>query len=282
MSNINIYNNNKYFGEYLTGLFEGDGYIWIPTISTLKKKKHNPRFTITFSKNNEKLALYIKKKLNNYGFLRYKVRENAIVLVISQIEGLIVVLQFLHSNLKTPKIRQVNDLILWLNNYKNYNIKLETLSKKSIKETAWLSGFVDADGCFYIRVSKAIKHKSRISFRFSIDQRLLDKYTGDNYYFIMDEIGQFFNKKVTKIMRNNIDYSYWNLTVTKLSDLKIIINYFDIFPLLGVKSLDYNDWKTGYFLYINRNRITTELLLSLKNLKNNMNSQRIFFDYLLN
>jgi hypothetical protein len=37
----------KNFNSYLAGLFEGDGHIWLPNINW--KKKHNPRFCITFA-----------------------------------------------------------------------------------------------------------------------------------------------------------------------------------------------------------------------------------------
>lgn len=50
--------NNKYYSKsvksnnnlktYLAGLFEGDGHIWIH--NSYMKKKHNPRFCITFKK----------------------------------------------------------------------------------------------------------------------------------------------------------------------------------------------------------------------------------------
>ena len=42
-------NKNKiWFNSYLAGLFEGDGHIWLPKDNM--KKKHNPRFCITFKR----------------------------------------------------------------------------------------------------------------------------------------------------------------------------------------------------------------------------------------
>jgi hypothetical protein len=51
------------------------------------KKRHNPRFCITFGLKNEPLA---KKLLEiiGYGFIRYKPKDNACVLVISPVKGL--------------------------------------------------------------------------------------------------------------------------------------------------------------------------------------------------
>jgi len=78
------YKNNK-FNSYLAGLFEGDGHIWLPNIHW--KKKHNPRFCITFALKNEPLAKKILEIIE-YGHIRYKPKENACVLIVSPVKGL--------------------------------------------------------------------------------------------------------------------------------------------------------------------------------------------------
>ena len=77
---------NKNFNSYLAGLFEGDGHIWLPNINW-KKKKHNPRFCITFALKNEPLAKKILEIIE-YGHIRYKQKENACVLIVSPVKGL--------------------------------------------------------------------------------------------------------------------------------------------------------------------------------------------------
>lgn len=61
------YKNQK-FNSYLAGLFEADGHIWLPNIN---RKKHNPRFFITFALKNEPLAKKILEIIE-YGHIRYK------------------------------------------------------------------------------------------------------------------------------------------------------------------------------------------------------------------
>lgn len=78
---------NKNFNSYLAGLFEGDGHIWLPNIIWKKKKKHNPRFCITFALKNEPLAKKILEIIE-YGHIRYKPKENACVLIVSPVKGL--------------------------------------------------------------------------------------------------------------------------------------------------------------------------------------------------
>jgi hypothetical protein len=74
------------------------------------KKKHNPRFCITFTLNNEPLA---KKLLTiiGYGFIRYKPKDNACVLVISPVKGLKNIIERINGKIRTPKIIQVYKLI---------------------------------------------------------------------------------------------------------------------------------------------------------------------------
>jgi len=74
------------------------------------KKKHNPRFCITFGLKNEPLA---KKFLEiiGYGFIRYKPKDNACVLVVSPVKGLKIIIKYINGELRTPKIIQLHKLI---------------------------------------------------------------------------------------------------------------------------------------------------------------------------
>jgi len=96
------------FGSYLAGYFEGDGHIWIQKPS--EKKKHNPRFCITFSMKNEPLAKKILEIIGS-GFIRYKLQDNACVLVVSPVIGLKKIVNLLNGELRTPKVYQMYKLI---------------------------------------------------------------------------------------------------------------------------------------------------------------------------
>ena len=83
--NIRNYSNNfkdNKFKSYLAGLFEGDGHIWIQKSS--EKKKQNPRFCITFGMKNEPLAKKLLELIGS-GFIRYKLQDNACLLVVSPV-----------------------------------------------------------------------------------------------------------------------------------------------------------------------------------------------------
>jgi hypothetical protein len=101
------YEDNK-FKEYLAGLFEGDGHIWIQKEN--QKKKHNPRFCITFSLKNEPLAKKLLELIGS-GCIRYKIQDNACVLTVSLVIGLKKLVHLINGELRTPKIHQLHKLI---------------------------------------------------------------------------------------------------------------------------------------------------------------------------
>jgi hypothetical protein len=105
---LSMQNNISNQNSYLAGLFEGDGHIWIS--KNLTKKKHNPRFCITFGLKNERLA---KKLLDiiQFGHIAYKPKDNACVLTVSPVKGLKKVVSLLNGELRTPKINQLYLLI---------------------------------------------------------------------------------------------------------------------------------------------------------------------------
>ena len=81
----------------------------------------------------------------------------------------------------------------------------------------WVSGFIEAEGCFSIRKNG--------SHSFSIGQN-------DDYY-IINSIKNFFG--ITNSVRNSYG-NFYSLEVYKKEKLKFIINHFNKYPLLGEKA----------------------------------------------
>jgi LAGLIDADG endonuclease/Cytochrome C and Quinol oxidase polypeptide I len=270
--------NKNLFGPYLAGLFEGDGHIWLPKDNM--KKKHNPRFCITFGLKNEPLA---KKLLEiiGYGFIRYKPKDNACVLVISPVKGLKKIIEYINGELRTPKIIQLNNLIDWIN--KNHSSDIEKLSikKGSLCKDSWLGGFIDADGSLSIQHTKLENKakKIKISCRLRIEQRMYEPISKNSYFDILTEITEFIGCNLTTRKQISTGNEYFNITASSCKSLSIIIAYFKTFPLYSSKYLDYKDWEEAAFLILKKDHYTEQGIARIDILKNNMNLKRTYFNW---
>jgi hypothetical protein len=277
--NDNYKNNEKIiFNSYLAGLFEGDGHIWMPKKNM--KKKHNPRFCITFNLKNEPLA---KKLLEiiGYGFIRYKPKDNACVLVVSPIKGLKFIIECINGELRTPKIIQLHNLIDWVN--KNHSSKIEklTVKKGNLDKDNWLSGFIDADGSFSIQHTKLENgaKKRKISCRLRIEQRMYEPVSGDSYFDILTEISTLLNCNLNIRKQVSTGNEYFNITASSRKSLSTIITYFKSFPLYSSKYLDYKNWEQAATLILENDHYTENGIIKINYLKDNMNLKRTYFNW---
>ena len=66
------------------------------------------------------------------------------------------IIELINGKFRTPKIDQLfpeAKLIDWMNKKHSMDITKLPLNDTPILNDSWLSGFIDADGCFYIRNS---------------------------------------------------------------------------------------------------------------------------------
>lgn len=262
----------------------GPAHIWIPKpnlnfISAPKdqiKKRHNPRFCITFNLKDEPLAKKLLEIIES-GHIRYKTEDNACVLTVSPVKGLKKLIQLINGELRTPKIHQLHSLIDWINKNHSSDIQKLPLKKGLISKDSWLAGFIDADGGFFIQHTKLENAKKRkISCRLRIEQRMLDPITNQSYFDVLTEIASFLNCKVLTRKRAT-DNEYFTLAASSRKSLQIILDYFKCFPLYSSKYLDYKDWAKAVKLILTNIHYTDEGIIEIDSLKNNMNSKRIFF-----
>ena len=274
-NNVKIKNN---LNTYLAGLFEGDGHIWIQNINFIKK--HNPRFCITFSLKNEPLAKKLLEIIGS-GFIRYKPKDNACVLVISTVVGLNKIVSLINGELRTPKIHQLHSLIDWLNKNHNTNIDKLPLKESSLSDDSWLSGFIDSDGSFSVQHTKVENNakKRKISCRLRIEQRMLDPVTGSSYFNVLTNIAEFLNCKLLTRKQKSTGNEYYTLAASSKTSLEIIVNYFTRYPLFSSKYLDYKDWKEIVLLILENKHYTEEGLIKTDSVRNSMNRQRTFFNW---
>jgi len=273
-----VKNNN--LNSYLAGLFEGDGHIWIQNPDAGDKKKHNPRFCITFSLKNEPLA---KKLLDiiESGFIRYRPKYNACVLVVSPVVGLKKIVYLINGELRTPKIHQLYKLMDWLNKHHNANIDKLPLKESPLANDSWLSGFIDSDGSFSVLHTKVENNakKRKISCRLRIEQRMLDPVTGNSYLGILTTITKFLNCSLSTRIQKSTDNEYYTLTASSRSSTEILVNYLDKYPLFSSKYLDYRDWREIVLLMLENKHYTEEGLIKTDSVRDSMNRNRTYFNW---
>lgn len=263
---------DKNLDSYLAGFFEANGHIWIPNINATKK--HNPRFCITFNLKDKPLADKLLETLG-YGFIRIKLEENACVLTISPLKGLINVISLINGNMRTPKIHQLNSLIDWINEKHNTDLKKLPLSTNSLNSDSWLAGFIDADGSFLIRHSTLeTSKKERIACSFTIDQRLIDPKSNEDYFSSLNQIVNTFSTKLLITNRN-----YYRINATSLNSIKLVIAYLEEFNLRSSKHLDSLDWIEAAKIIIDDKHYTLEGKNRIDLLKNKMNRNRTMVDW---
>lgn len=269
--------SNK-FNSYLAGLFEGDGNIWMPKNNV--KKKHNPRFCITFNMKNEPLA---KKLLNiiGYGFIIYKPKDNACVLVVSSVKGLKKIIVWINGELRTPKIIQLHNLIDWINKNHSSIVKKLPLKKGNLSKDSWLTGFVDANGSFSILRTKLENNakKRKISCRLRIEQKMSDLITNNSYSDVLTEISEFLSCNLKTRKQISTGNKYLNIAASSRKSLLIITTYFKCFPLYSSKYLDYKDWEKAVMIILENKHYIEQNIIQIDFIKNNMNLKRTYYNW---
>ena len=274
----NNQDNHNEISSYLAGLFEGDGHIWIQKSNN--KKKHNPRFCITFGLKNKPLAEKLLKNIGQ-GFIRLKPKDNACVLVVSSVIGLKKLVYLINGELRTPKIHQLHSLIDWLNKNHNVNIDKLALKNSNLDNDSWLSGFIDADGSFSVQYSKIENNakKRKLSCRLRIEQRMLDPITNESYKNILADIAKFLNCNLLIRKQKSTGNEYYTLSASSKISLNITINYLKLHPLFTSKYLDYKNWEEIALLILDNKHLTQESLNKVDFARNEMNRKRTYFNW---
>ena len=273
----NLDNNNKFRG-YLAGLYEGDGHIWI---KKRLSKGQNPRFCITFSMKNEPLAKKLLELIGS-GFIRYKLQDNACVLVVSPVVGLKKIVNLINGELRTPKIHQLHALIDWLNKTHSTNITKLPIKNSPLSKDGWLSGFIDSDGSFSVLHTKLENgaKKRKITCRLRIEQRILDPITNESYESVLTNIANFLNCSLLTRNQKSTGNDYYTLTASSQKSLKIIVDYLEKYTLFSSKYLDYKDWKEIVELILESKHVwSDEAILYAASKKDNMNTRRAYFNW---
>jgi len=243
----NYFSENEYIKMFWVGLMDGDGSI---QVNHWRKQSLQFRLVIKLSNSISNYNMLIKIAKVIGGSVKIIGKGKDVIWVVNKKETIQEIIKIfdIYPLLTSRKICQlaflkecilINSVDWYLLNRNNkYNNQQSIISsdmfgfKKGIitlpnyfKE--WFSGFVEAEGCFSIR--KKNNHS------FSIGQNY-DIYL---IHIIREYIG------ATNIIRN-FYLNFYSLKIYKKETLKIIINHFNNYPLLGEKAESFHKWKQKF------------------------------------
>ena len=272
-SNLAVYTNKEYLGYYLAGLLEGDGHLSLPSIgNTTLNRILNPRIVFTSHVNNLGMYAFIQLELGNIG--RFQLSGNTIRYIIGDIKGILYFIDLIHGKLRTPKNKRLNDVIEFLNAKYSLSISQSLLDKSSFKDNSWFTGFTEADGHFGIRYRERLeksdtRKRSRsesISLLFRLDQRAFDESTSTCMKPFMNDLALFLSCNVNSYTVKNKEVL--SLHASAIDNLKLIIDYFNKYPLMGNKLNDFKKWEIVYNMIKSKEHLTAEGRLKVINWMN--------------
>jgi hypothetical protein len=267
------YIENK-LGPYLAGLIEGDGHIYVPTnLRNSKGEKNVPSIEIAFDIKDKYLLNKIKDVLGG-GYILIRKNNKSGRLFIKKKTVLLKLINLINGYMRTPKIEALYRLIDWFNNENNYTIKKEELDISDLDKNSWLSGFIEADGNFYLKWEISEKSKSLRPIKFLYYMRLSQKqiYTRRidsnikecnlNY---MTRIAEYLKTSVIYINRKrmNFEENSYLVRTDKLESKEQMFFYFNKYPLFGYKYFAESNLEKIHFLIRNSEHKTEKGKLKL-------------------
>jgi hypothetical protein len=266
-------NYNPLFCSYLAGLIEGDGTIIVPkTERSLKNRLYYPSIQITFDARDLPLAVIIQKELG-FGSISKTKGVNAYRLNFYTLENIITLVEMINGYMRTVKINMLYILIDLLNLKANLNILKKEKDISPIISNSWLSGFIEADGCFYVNFNK--KHSS-LSCKFFLNQSTKN-HLGLDKIEIMKILSNFLNVKLAK--RTNKKFLDYNITTNSVPNNLILINYLEKYPLFSSKYLNFKDFQSIVKIIINKEHKTIAGKEKIQIIKSGMNNRRTEFNW---
>jgi len=132
------------------------------------------------------------------------------------------------------------------------------IENRVIRNPFWFAGFTSGEGCFMINISKKY-----VQLVFSINQHIRDKELMENFISYLG-CGTFRAKK-----------DHVEIRVTKSKDLTgIIIPFFNKYPIVGVKALDFADWCKAAEIVKDMSHLSTQGFKEISQIKAGLNKGR--------
>lgn len=213
--------------EWLCGFSEGDAS-WNPA---------NCSFIIN---QKESSVLYKIKKLVGYGSVNgpyfQKDGSSYYRYYVGSLPGTAALINIFNGELVLDKSRSsfskyvvAYNIIAARTTNKAIPIKIINKGKIPSLHSGWLSGFIDAEGCFNVYYRYKNSEVSRIGVRFAIADA---KWTISYISALFEGTSSYYKKS-----------SHTRLWIEKENEKRRLIKYLDDYPLRSNKRIDYTKWK---------------------------------------
>jgi len=139
------------------------------------------------------------------------------------------------------------------------------INNTEIPDPNWIAGFTSGEGSFLIDAAKSPAYKLGLNVKltFQLTQHLRDE-------LLMRSLISYF-----ECGNYNIKKEWGNFLVTKFADnYDIIMPFFKNYPIIGVKSLDFEDWCKAGEIIKTKAHLTPAGLDQILKIKSGMNKRR--------
>ena len=234
---------------WFIGFSEGDGCFFT---------SKNNRISFILTQKESEILYSINKTLGigivrTYGpFSRYRVEDK---------KGILILTSIFNGNLVLEK-RKIQ-LTKWL-----VALKIEKRDSNvyPLLNNSWISGFIDAEGCFNVTLfkRKAMKLGYQVKLRFMIDQ----KDSLESMLLIKDQLNLFLtNRKINKAGTDSIH----RIETNSFIKVPLIIDYINKFNLKTKKKEAFNKWVKVYELVNKKEHLTENGLIEIRKISKQVN-----------
>jgi len=107
-----------------------------------------------------------------------------------------------------------------------------------------------------------------ISLKFRLDQRLFDIPNSSLMLPVMEKLASFLSCKLNTYTINpkSKPKEVLSLSVTGINKLEFIVNYFNKYPLLGVKGTNLKNWEVVYHMILSKEHLTDAGRLKIRSI----------------
>ena len=263
------------FLEWFVGFTEGDGCFF----SGMEEGRPRLRFTLT---QKDAKLLYKVKKCLGFGYVA-KDKDN-FVFRVDDVRGIQRIQSIFNGNLVLPKIQaqfagwvnfkpEIQEPTFRLIDTPLYPNALEPKVRARVLpslEDAWISGFIEAEGCFYVKLDPNTDKPGFFTIkthRLTITQK---DTLGEKA--ILDHIKQLFKTKTKTYLVKSP--SCFRIVMENKKSQKVVVKYLQRFCLLGKKRIAAFRWWRLYLMKQDKGHLLLVNQEKLQRLCKNLNKSQ--------